>query len=421
MRGRDAATSLATHPGEPNFVEGGLGRHRRPERPQQLAPGPDSGGCERSTGAPTSSSSAATIRTARRTSLSYFSGGQRVVPLQRVRADLLPASVLSRRASTDLTPVDNSERRPITRDFGAYVQDSWKAAPNLTINAGLRFDREWMHQLHSARPSSRRTSGSRASASCGTPAATERRRSTPSPDASPTVCRRTSRSASTEPSCSRTPTTSIRSASPRTRTSSATTDGLSASGSSFGEPVDAGLKGISQDELTLGVEKTLGGTLSLGLKATYRSPASAIEDRCDLDYNSPESNGSTCAIMNPGSDGPIRPRRLPLLHRPRRLQQLHTIEAYALYGAASDARGQAHLPRHRAPRRARPSPRASGFRPPTSTRRCAATTTARSARASTARPTRASTRTSTTRSSCTTPTGGSTSTGRSCCASTATT
>src|SRR5678815_3608089 len=28
------------------------------------------------------------------------------------------------------------------RDFGAYLQDSWKAAPGLTINAGLRWDGE---------------------------------------------------------------------------------------------------------------------------------------------------------------------------------------------------------------------------------------------------------------------------------------
>ena len=56
-----------------------------------------------------------------------------------------------------------------------------------------------------------------------------------------------------------------------------------------GEPVDAGLHGIYQDEYTIGVERLLDPTFTLGLKATYRRLGNAIEDRCDLDYNSPES------------------------------------------------------------------------------------------------------------------------------------
>jgi hypothetical protein len=74
-------------------------------------------------------------------------------------------------------------------------------------------------------------------------------------------------------------------------------------GNATGTPVDEGLKGISQDELILGAEKTLGASLSLGVKGTYRRLANAIEDRCDLDYFAPESGYSTCAITNPGSGG----------------------------------------------------------------------------------------------------------------------
>jgi hypothetical protein len=44
----------------------------------------------------------------------------------------------------------------------------------------------------------------------------------------------------------------------------------------------------------------LSPTLWVALKGTYRSLASAIEDRCDLDFS---YEGSTCAMMNPGSDG----------------------------------------------------------------------------------------------------------------------
>src|SRR5262249_41100905 len=39
----------------------------------------------------------------------------------------------------DLTPVDWPTQARVS-DYGAYVQDSWRVAPNLTINAGLRLD-----------------------------------------------------------------------------------------------------------------------------------------------------------------------------------------------------------------------------------------------------------------------------------------
>jgi outer membrane receptor protein involved in Fe transport len=63
------------------------------------------------------------------------------------------------------------------------------------------------------------------------------------------------------------------------------------------------LKASYQDELTLGVEKAIDPTLSIGLKGTYRTLGRTIEDRCDLDYSDPRSNGSTCALSNPGSAG----------------------------------------------------------------------------------------------------------------------
>ncbi len=72
-------------------------------------------------------------------------------------------------------------------------------------------------------------------------------------------------------------------------------------GSFAGEPVDPNLKAPYQDEYTIGVEKALDPTLSIGLKGTYRSLGRTVEDRCDLDYNDPLAQGSTCAIFNPGS------------------------------------------------------------------------------------------------------------------------
>jgi hypothetical protein len=68
-----------------------------------------------------------------------------------------------------------------------------------------------------------------------------------------------------------------------------------------GEPVDPNLKAPYQDEYTIGVEKALDPTLSVGLKGTYRTLGRTVEDRCDLDPNDPLAQGNTCAIFNPGS------------------------------------------------------------------------------------------------------------------------
>src|SRR5262249_24716016 len=77
-------------------------------------------------------------------------------------------------------------------------------------------------------------------------------------------------------------------------------------GSFEGEPVDPGIKASYQDELTVGVEKAIDPTLSVGLKATYRSLGRTIEDRCDLNYAT-NPTGSSCALMNPGATGPQNP------------------------------------------------------------------------------------------------------------------
>ena len=76
-------------------------------------------------------------------------------------------------------------------------------------------------------------------------------------------------------------------------------------GGPFGPRVDAGVRATYQDELTVGVERLLSPTLTVGLKGSYRRLGSALEERCDLDYNDPASGGSDCALINPGSDEPF--------------------------------------------------------------------------------------------------------------------
>ncbi|MGH9363699.1 MAG: TonB-dependent receptor [Thermoanaerobaculia bacterium] len=80
------------------------------------------------------------------------------------------------------------------------------------------------------------------------------------------------------------------------------------------EPVDRGLKGMYQDEFTIGVEKALDPTFIVGLKGNYQRLGRVIEDRCDLDYNSPLTGYNFCAIINPGSSEPIASGALPCGH-----------------------------------------------------------------------------------------------------------
>jgi len=70
----------------------------------------------------------------------------------------------------------------------------------------------------------------------------------------------------------------------------------------FGPRVDAGVRATYQDELTVGIERLLSPTLTVGLKGSYRRLGNALEERCDLDYNDPASGGSACAVINPGSN-----------------------------------------------------------------------------------------------------------------------
>jgi hypothetical protein len=79
-------------------------------------------------------------------------------------------------------------------------------------------------------------------------------------------------------------------------------------GSAAGEPVDPGTKAAYQDEATIGVEKAIDPTFSVGLKGTYRTLGRTVEDRCDLDGSVAPSS---CALFNPGGTGPAASGAFP--------------------------------------------------------------------------------------------------------------
>ncbi|MFY9552976.1 MAG: TonB-dependent receptor [Thermoanaerobaculia bacterium] len=287
-----------TIPGGNNFVEGGLGRiggrvnHSSSHRDQIRADAAIyRGDHELKLGAD--------YQDGRTDVLDFFSGGQRVFRYNEF-GDVYYVHRFFARSVDDLTPVDNPSSA-VTRDAGAYVQDSWKLAPNLTLKAGLRFDREWII-IYTGKPAfatslwqprlgvvwdplgdgSSKIYASAGRFSYGLPTDlaiwvygsnvfVQSYNFDPVATAQADVFKHTK------------PFISV---------------------NSGADPVDRNLKGIASDELTLGIEKSFeGGTLSMGIKATYRTLSQSIEDRCDLDYTAPENKMSRCALTNPGSSG----------------------------------------------------------------------------------------------------------------------
>ena len=118
-------------------------------------------------------------------------------------------------------------------------------------------------------------------------------------------------------------------------------------GSFAGEPVDAGLKAAYQDEFTLGVEKALDPTLSVGVKGTYRTLGRTVEDRCDLDYNDPAGSVRLLRHLQPGRQRPgvANGAHRDLRHAPR----TRPIPTRVVRSSGrSRRRREAHLPGHRA-------------------------------------------------------------------------
>ena len=229
-----------------------------------------------------------------------FSGGQRVTRSNELgqvyyRHDFHAAS------PTDLTPVDIFVN-PRTIDIGAYAQDSWRLLPGLTLNVGLRWDQEDIRDYRDA-------------SVIKTTAEWQPRLGLvwdPMRDGKTKLYAFAGRFYYALPTD-----LSVLAYGAQTDATTFNFDPVSIvqdpdvlnhgkaiiQGSSTSVPVDSGLKGIYQDEYTIGVERLLDPTFSIALKGTYRNLGRAIEDRCDLDYAAPINNGSSCAIVNPGSNG----------------------------------------------------------------------------------------------------------------------
>ena len=205
-------------------------------------------------------------------------------------------------SAADPTPIPSLHIRAQVLDYGAYVQDSWRAAPGLTVNLGLRWDGEttrnytgqtvfrdngqWQPRIGVAWDPWR-DGATKVYAFAG-------RFSYALPTAAATSL---FNSFTNVTSYNLDPVSVVQDPSVLNHAKAfVSTGGISV-------PVDAGLKGFSQDEFLLGLERVLGPGLTVGVKGTYRSLKNAISLRADFDYTSPLTNYSSYAVINPGSNG----------------------------------------------------------------------------------------------------------------------
>ncbi len=237
-----------------------------------------------------------------KTTASTFTSGLQYIREYNEHGQVYYAHNFYARSTTDLTPVDNSVT-PHTISTSAFLQDSWKILPGLTVNAGIRWDREnlqnfagqsvilltneWQPRLGIVwDPSNDGTMKAYAFAGrfyYGLPTDLNVR-SYGQQVAAITYNFNPGTNVTQDPSVIGHSTSFVQ-------------------GGTFAEPHDAGLGGIYQDEFSIGFEKLIDPTFSVGIKGEYRRFGRAIEDRCDADVLAPENAGNSCVITNPGGTG----------------------------------------------------------------------------------------------------------------------
>jgi hypothetical protein len=237
-----------------------------------------------------------------------FSGGQSV-QLRNDWGQLYYLHTFSSRSGSESdfsAPLPTGPFRATIHAAGAYLQDSWRPSPGLTINAGLRwdserlidykgttrlrFDREWQPRLGVAWDPGKdgRTKlyafAGRFFYRIPTAAMTWWFGDVTGVDTYNTDL------------VSTLPGPGARGIPPESPDYPDPGYVVWFGGGPWGTSVDSGLQEMYQDEYTVGAERQLGPTLTVGVKGTYRRLGGAVEDRCDF-------VDEGCVVINPGSDG----------------------------------------------------------------------------------------------------------------------
>jgi hypothetical protein len=248
-------------------------------------------------------------------SISYPTGGQ-LVYIQNQYGDnydqygpLYYAHQFYVVSPNDLTPVPSNLHRAQVLDYGAFLQDSWRPNSTVTVNVGLRWDGEqtrnyqgqtvlrlndgWQPRIGVTwDPWGKGTTKVYAFAGLFDYAL-------------PTFAAATAFNAVTIARTFNFDPVSL------VQDPAAPHDGFIVFSNAVGDSVDKGIQGTKQGEVALGIERLFTPALTVGLKGTYRQLTSALEDRCDFDYNSPLTGYNQCALINPGSNGQFAKGEVP--------------------------------------------------------------------------------------------------------------
>ena len=224
-----------------------------------------------------------------------YTGGQEVTILSDFGSSYYQHSFVVR-SRTDLTPVSDVQLHAEAWTFGAYLQDAWKPLAGLTVNLGLRWDEEHVIDYRGVTVLPLNNQWQPRVGVVWDPWRDGRTK----------LYAFAGRFYYTLPTFG----TSLSFAN-FTVVRTYNFDPLSlAQDPNLGshrvwvqgghDNVDRHIRGTHQDEFTIGLERMLAPTITVGLKATYRRLADAIEDRCDFQY-APDATASGCAFINPGS------------------------------------------------------------------------------------------------------------------------
>jgi hypothetical protein len=228
------------------------------------------------------------------TALAHYSGGQ-LVNRYDDSGTIYYQHIFYTAAPGSYVPASGTFRGG-TQELGAYIQDSWSVAPGLTINAGLRWDAERFHDYRDVTVMHLTNEWQPRLGIAWDPWR----------DGSTKVYASAGRFYYSLPTF-----VAVRefggvygattwNYQPLDVTPEDVPGHINLpSGPAFGlgELVDGNLHGTSLDEFTVGFERRLSPSLTVGLSASYRSFSHVIEDRCDLD---PSVYGAGCMIIDTG-------------------------------------------------------------------------------------------------------------------------
>jgi hypothetical protein len=226
---------------------------------------------------------------------SYYTGGQRVQLRNEFGQEYYRHSFFAK-SPDDLTPVDAPAAAAV-RDFGAYVQDTWRVASNVTLNAGLRFDRNWALNFAGNTVVDLRYWQPRVGFVWD-----------PTCDGGTKVYGFVGRFSYTIPTAmaikayigfNQAATYNFDRESLEQDPGVLNHEEAETFFSTLGVQSDSDIQGWSTNELTFGVERLLDPSFTVGLKGTYRDLRSALEERCDFDGELIDP----CWLVTPGSEG----------------------------------------------------------------------------------------------------------------------